>query len=221
MSNKELNIVMMDVNNIIPYWRNPRHNDKTVDVLCEVIPVYGFNVPIVIDKRFVIIKGHARLRAAKRLGMKEVPCIISENDDETNKADRIADNKIQEMSFWDVAKLELEYQRIGDLKFDRLFHPEEFNPFDVQPDKSITFAGTSLDDYGDYSSEAVSSDETFDRFQTSPSPVPQQENMDDFIPHELPTSTEAVLTPPSSLPHGRKALRTICPYCGADVYITL
>ena len=75
---EDLQVVMMPVNEIIPYWRNPRRNDKTVDALEARIPKAEFNVPIVVDRNHVVIKGHARLRAAKRLGMEKVPVIISD-----------------------------------------------------------------------------------------------------------------------------------------------
>ena len=101
---EDLEIVMMPVNEIIPYWRNPRRNDKTVDALEARLPKAGFNVPIVVDKNHVVIKGHARLRAAKRLGMEKVPVIISDVSEDIAKADRLADNKIQEMSFWDISR---------------------------------------------------------------------------------------------------------------------
>lgn len=53
----QIDIVMKPVNEIIPYWRNPRRNDKTVDALVPVIQKYGFNVPIVVDKNGVVVKG--------------------------------------------------------------------------------------------------------------------------------------------------------------------
>ena len=93
-------IVMKRINEIRPYIRNPRKNEKTVELLCDLIPKVGFNVPIVIDKKGVIVKGHARFSAAIRLGMTEVPCIISHADPEAIKADRITDNKISEFSEW-------------------------------------------------------------------------------------------------------------------------
>lgn len=93
-------IVMKKIGEIKPYIRNPRKNDKTVELLCKVIPVVGFNVPILIDSKGVIIKGHARYTAAIRLGMEEVPCVISHADEEAIKADRITDNKISEFSEW-------------------------------------------------------------------------------------------------------------------------
>ncbi len=216
MPTNDLKITLVDVNKIIPYWRNPRRNDKTVDWLCMVIPQYGFNVPIVLDKQNVIVKGHARLKAAKRLGIEKVPCIYSENDDEANKADRIADNKIQEMSFWDIAKLEMEYQRIGDLKFDKLFHPEEVDHLGFDPEASITFQGVGLNDYGeyygdeDYSESQESSSEAFD------SQEGELQEGDTSEQSETGSGENE-----SILPRGGKALKTICPYCGATVYIRM
>lgn len=96
----EKEIVMKKLSEIKPYIRNPRKNDKTVELLCKIIPKVGFNQPILIDEKGVIVKGHARYTAAIRLGLKEVPCVISHADEEAIKADRIADNKIPEFSEW-------------------------------------------------------------------------------------------------------------------------
>ncbi len=78
-----------------------------------MIQKVGFNVPLVIDKEGVIVKGHARYKAAKLLGMEELPCIISENDDAVNNDDRILDNKISELSKWDMVKLSYELDEVG------------------------------------------------------------------------------------------------------------
>lgn len=96
----ENKVVVKALSDIKPYERNPRKNDKTVDLLCEIIPKVGFNVPIVIDPNGVIVKGHARYLAATRLGMSEVPCIVSHASAEAIRADRIADNKVSEFSEW-------------------------------------------------------------------------------------------------------------------------
>ena len=93
-------IVMRPISSIKPYIRNPRRNDKTVDLLVQIIPKVGFNVPLVIDQNGVIVKGHSRFRAAIKLGMTELPCVITDADEETIKLDRIADNKISEFSEW-------------------------------------------------------------------------------------------------------------------------
>ena len=94
------NIVMKPINEVKPYIRNPRRNEKTVKVLVDIIPVVGFNQPIVVDKKGIIVKGHARYAAAIQLGMTEVPCIVTDADEEAIKLDRIADNKISELSEW-------------------------------------------------------------------------------------------------------------------------
>ena len=93
-------IVMIPIDKIVPYEKNPRRNSKTVELLCKAIPKVGFNVPLVLDRNNVIVKGHARWLAAKQLGMTEVPCVISFASPEMIKADRIADNKVFEFSQW-------------------------------------------------------------------------------------------------------------------------
>lgn len=110
-------IELRPINTVKPYVRNPRKNDKTVELLCKIIPKVGFNVPIVVDEKGVIVKGHARFTAAIRLGLEKVPCIVSHADEETIKADRIADNKISEFSEWVNEELMHEVDSI-DLDFD-------------------------------------------------------------------------------------------------------
>lgn len=113
MKNKELKIVMVDPEKLKPYFRNPRNNDKTVEALVKIIPRVGFNVPIVVDKDMVIIKGHSRWNASKILGLKEVPVIISEASEEQNNKDRILDNAIHELTEWDYDKLKVELDLTG------------------------------------------------------------------------------------------------------------
>lgn len=117
-------IVMVDIDKIKPYFKNPRINDKTVDKLVNAIKKVGFNVPIVIDKNNVVVKGHARLKALRKLNVKQVPCIISEADEETNRLDRLADNKLNELSMWDQELLNFELNMIDlnveDFGFEKL-----------------------------------------------------------------------------------------------------
>lgn len=108
-------IVMIPVSDITPYWNNPRKNEKVVRALIKAIPIVGFNVPILVDKDKVIIKGHSRFNAAKELGLTEVPCIISDASDKQNKTDRVYDNAISELAEWDLDKLSLE---VRDLDFN-------------------------------------------------------------------------------------------------------
>ena len=69
----KLKIEYMNVNDLIPYINNPRINDEAVDVVAASIKEFGFKNPILIDKENVIIAGHTRLKAAKKLGLKNVP----------------------------------------------------------------------------------------------------------------------------------------------------
>lgn len=93
---------MKKIGEIKPYKNNPRFNDDAVQYVANSIKEFGFKVPIVIDKKGVIVAGHTRLKAAEQLGMKEVPCIIADDlNEEQIKAFRLADNKTGEMSYWD------------------------------------------------------------------------------------------------------------------------
>lgn len=89
-----------------PYAKNPRKNDDAVDYVANSIKEFGFIVPVVIDNENVIVAGHTRYKAAKKLGIEDIPCIIA--DDLTEKqinAFRLIDNKTQELSSWDYGKL--------------------------------------------------------------------------------------------------------------------
>lgn len=113
----EKELVMKKISEIKPYVRNPRKNDKTVEQLCKIIPIVGFNVPLIIDPDGVIIKGHARFTAAIRLGMTELPCIVSHASPDEIKADRITDNKISELSEWVTDELKHELDMLN-IDFD-------------------------------------------------------------------------------------------------------
>lgn len=101
---------------IKPYEKNPRKNDGAVVAVANSIKEFGFKVPIVIDKDGVIVAGHTRYKAAKHLGLKEVPCIIADDLSEQQlKAFRLADNKVGEIAEWDLDLLELE---LDDIELD-------------------------------------------------------------------------------------------------------
>lgn len=133
-------IIMKKLNEIKPYFRNPRKNDKTVDMLVKVIPQVGFNVPILIDKNGVIVKGHARYKAAFKLGMEEVPCVITNATEEQINLDRITDNKISELSEWldeglahEIDMIGLEYSDIlGDLDLKNDVIESEFGETELE-----------------------------------------------------------------------------------------
>lgn len=111
-----MQIELMKTDDLIPYINNPRKNDMAVDAVASSIKNFGFKVPIVIDSKNEIITGHTRLKAAKKLGMEEVPIIRA--DDLTPaqvKAFRLADNKVAELAEWDDDLLKVE---LDGLDFD-------------------------------------------------------------------------------------------------------
>jgi hypothetical protein len=112
---KPLKIRELDINKLIEYENNPRENEEAVEPVAESIKQFGFKVPIVIDKNNVIITGHTRLRAAKRLGLTKVPTIQADDLTEDQvKAFRLADNKTAELADWDITKLANELSVIVD-----------------------------------------------------------------------------------------------------------
>lgn len=100
------NAVPIPIEELTPYERNAKqHDDQQIDNIAESMRRFGFTQPLVIDKDKVVVIGHGRLAAAKRIGLAEVPCI--QRDDLTEKQIRelrILDNKLNE-SPWDVELL--------------------------------------------------------------------------------------------------------------------
>lgn len=111
-----MDIKMMRLGDLRPYEKNPRKNDEAVKYVQESIKQFGFKVPIVIDRDFVIVAGHTRYKAAKKLDLKEVPCIVADDlTDEQIKAFRLADNKVAEKAEWDFDLLGGEMEDIFDI----------------------------------------------------------------------------------------------------------
>lgn len=108
-----MNVIEMGIDELIPYDNNPRNNDEAVEKVALSISSFGFKVPIVIDQNNVIVTGHTRLKAAKKLGLSTVPCIKADDlTDEQIKAFRLADNKVGEIAEWDFEKLAEELENI-------------------------------------------------------------------------------------------------------------
>lgn len=73
-----MQIINMKLSEIHPYEKNPRFNDSAVEAVANSIKEFGFQQPIVVDKDFVVVVGHTRLKAAEQLGLSEVPVVIAE-----------------------------------------------------------------------------------------------------------------------------------------------
>lgn len=114
-----MNILDMDIKDLKPYEKNPRKNENAVEYVANSIKEFGFKVPIVVDKNNVIVAGHTRYKAAKKLGLKEVPVIIADDlTEEQVKAFRLADNKVGDFATWDNDLLEEELSDILDLEME-------------------------------------------------------------------------------------------------------
>lgn len=115
----EMNIKHMKIEDLIPYENNPRNNDNAVEFVANSIKEFGWKQPIVIDKNNVIIAGHTRLKAAERLGLESVPCLLADDlTHEQVRAYRLADNKTSEISEWNFESLEGELNELKDIGMD-------------------------------------------------------------------------------------------------------
>jgi len=103
LENQNLKIEYLPVDSLKPYSKNARkHSEKDINAIQNSIEEFGFSDPIGIwsDKN-IIVEGHGRLLAAKRLGMDSVPCIrLDHLTDEQRKAYALAHNKTAELSKW-------------------------------------------------------------------------------------------------------------------------
>lgn len=109
-----MNIIQLPLKEIHPYKNNPRKNDSAVEAVAASIKQYGFLVPLVISAGHEIIAGHTRYKAAAKLGLKAVPCVIADElSEEQIKAFRLVDNKVGELAEWDVDLLPLELADIA------------------------------------------------------------------------------------------------------------
>lgn len=134
-----LKIEYVDINIIKPYDNNTKiHSDEEISQLARLIDEFGFDVPIVVDKDYVIIKGHKRRLALLELGKDKAPIVIREDlTNEQIKAARIADNKVSE-SDWDFDKLKLEFEALEDFDLSlTAFNEKEINDIVEQQNSNI------------------------------------------------------------------------------------
>jgi len=118
----QLAVLYRPVSALKPDPRNARtHPKRQIEQLMRSIQEFGFTNPILIDEGDVLIAGHGRLRAAKEIGLAEVPTIMLEGlSAAQKKALRLADNKIALNAGWDLEVLKLELEEIGsiDVEYD-------------------------------------------------------------------------------------------------------
>lgn len=200
-------VVVKPTADIKPYWRNPRKNDKTVEALCKVIPEVGFNVPLVIDQQGVIVKGHARYRSAVILGIKELPCIVTDQSEEKNRLDRLSDNKISELTEWDVPELRYE--------LDQIDFPLEDVGFDVPKTDFMDNTYMQIEDTSVDEEAVEKAKASIMSSVGNSSPIKTTErdfdNTPDVEEHKEFTNVET--------PQNKKMLKIRCPKCGEEILI--
>jgi len=138
-----LNLQEIETDKLLPWLDNPRLNDHAVDSVVNSIRSFGFNVPIICDQNMTIIAGHTRWKAAKKLGMKNIPVIFIEMNDAKRRAFSIADNKTAEIADWDFTKLKevLDKLKSEDINISSLgFSDEEIRRYVLadEEDDNIT-----------------------------------------------------------------------------------
>ena len=163
MEMAKMKIVNVPVDEITPYENNPRINEGAVEQLARIIEQLGFRNPAVLNKDKVVIEGHTRLLAVKKLGWKTMPCIIATDlTPEQEQALRIADNKIAEIAEWDDDKLKVELAALQEAGFD-----------------------LSLLAFGDDELEDLLRDDTGTHGETEPDAVPETPEVPVSTPGEV------------------------------------
>ncbi|MBI1375821.1 MAG: chromosome partitioning protein ParB [Phycisphaera sp.] len=119
MTTKTYDVELRKIDDIRPYDRNPRINDQAVDAVAASLQEFGFRQPIVVDSGGVIIVGHTRWKAAKKLGLTKVPVHVATDLTPAQiRAYRIADNKTGELAEWDLEILPIELADLREEGFD-------------------------------------------------------------------------------------------------------
>lgn len=112
-----MDIVYRNSEELVPYFQNPRViSDHAIDQVAKSIEDHGVRQAVVIDKDNVIVAGHTRLLAMKKLGIEKIPCVVYEDTEQKVSAYRLADNKVGELTTWDSEMLEIELEKLSDIE---------------------------------------------------------------------------------------------------------
>jgi hypothetical protein len=126
-----VNVEQWPLDRLIEYARNPRRNDHAVEKVAAAIHEFGFRVPILAKSDGLVIDGHLRLKAARKLGLETVPVILADDmTDNQVRAFRLSVNKMADLAEWDEAMLALEVSalQLEDFDLDLLgFDPGELD----------------------------------------------------------------------------------------------
>ena len=137
------------IDKLIEYVRNPRKNDHAVDRVAAAIREFGFRVPVVAKSDGTVVDGHLRLKAAKKLGLTEVPVVLA--DDMTDlqiKAFRLSVNKMAELAEWDDELLAIELHELNAADFDMALLGFEAGELAIKIGLGADFEPGTEDDQG-------------------------------------------------------------------------
>ena len=130
------------IDKLVGYARNPRKNDHAVDDVASAIREFGFRVPVVAKSDGTVVDGHLRLKAAKKLGLTEIPVVLADDmTDAQIKAFRLSVNKVAEFADWDIDLLKLEFTDLQDMDFDLTltgFNLDEIADMLAEPTEGLT-----------------------------------------------------------------------------------
>tara|TARA_R110000822_G_scaffold164392_3_gene304755 strand:- start:4802 stop:5383 length:582 start_codon:yes stop_codon:yes gene_type:complete len=128
-----MDILYKKTEDIVPYFQNPRViSESAIEEVAKSLHKHGFQQAIVIDENNVIVAGHTRLLAAKKLGIDEVPCKIYTDNEININAYRLADNKVGELTVWEDKILQLELEKLQGIDVAGFKTQEvQFTPFDT------------------------------------------------------------------------------------------
>jgi ParB-like chromosome segregation protein Spo0J len=115
----EQQIEMWPIERLVEYPRNPRKNDAAVDRMCASIREFGFKMPCLVRSDGEVVDGHLRLKAARKLGLAEIPVILCDEWTPAQvKAFRLMVNRSVTWADWDDELLSLELLDLKELDFD-------------------------------------------------------------------------------------------------------
>lgn len=201
-----MDIKSVKLNDIFPYYDNPRDNTNAVEPTKESIKRFGYVKPILVDKAGVIIAGHTRYVAAYQLGMEFVPVVYSDMDDEMAKKYRILDNKLAEKSSFDEDQL---LEELRSMKVPTEMQAFFFEDIDQMLNFSLDSINQQADEYGGFNEDySQVEDENFEA-SMSDGGEPNDETASDE--EEDPAKDLFVL---KEREDGSHYMKVVCPYCG-------
>ena len=133
------------IEKFVEYVRNPRKNDHVVDRIAAAIREFGFRVPMIVKSDGTIVDGHLRLKAAKKIGLTELPVVLADDlTPQQVKAFLLSVNKMAELAEWDEDMLRLNLRELGDMGFDL-----ELTGFGLDEAGTLLLGEEGLDAHGD------------------------------------------------------------------------